>query len=290
MAQEKKIKSYKAKRKWTLISSYTALIALSIVWLFPIVWIVLTSFRGEGGAFVPYIIPKTFTLENYRILLTNATGNFPFVRWFLNTLFVATISCILSTFITIEMAYALSRLRFRLRKPFLKVALVLNMFPGFMSMIAIYYILKALGLTETLFALILVYSSGAALGFYIAKGFFDTIPMALDESAMIDGANKWEIFTQITLPLSKPMIVYTSLMTFMGPWMDFIFAKIIMGDKVENYTVAIGLFTMMTRTTANSLFMAFTAGCVLIAIPITILFIFMQRFYVEGITSGSVKG
>lgn len=290
MAQEKKIKSYKAKRKWTLTSSYTALIALSIVWLFPIVWIVLTSFRGEGGAFVPYIIPKTFTLENYRILLTNATGNFPFVRWFLNTLFVATISSILSTFITIAMAYALSRLRFRLRKPFLKVALVLNMFPGFMSMIAIYYILKALGLTETLFALILVYSSGAALGFYIAKGFFDTIPMALDESAMIDGANKWEIFTQITLPLSKPMIVYTSLMTFMGPWMDFIFAKIIMGDKVENYTVAIGLFTMMTRTTANSLFMAFTAGCVLIAIPITILFIFMQRFYVEGITSGSVKG
>ena len=290
MAQEKKIKSYKAKRKWTLISSYTALIALSIVWLFPIVWIVLTSFRGEGGAFVPYIIPKTFTLENYRILLTNATGNFPFVRWFLNTLFVATISCILSTFITIAMAYALSRLRFRLRKPFLKVALVLNMFPGFMSMIAIYYILKALGLTETLFALILVYSSGAALGFYIAKGFFDTIPMALDESAMIDGANKWEIFTQITLPLSKPMIVYTSLMTFMGPWMDFIFAKIIMGDKVENYTVAIGLFTMMTRTTANSLFIAYTAGCVLIAIPITILFIFMQRFYVEGITSGSVKG
>lgn len=290
MAKENKIKSYKAKRKWTLTSSYTALIALSIVWLFPIVWIVLTSFRGEGGAFVPYIIPKTFTLENYRILLTNATGNFPFVRWFLNTLFVATISCILSTFITIAMAYALSRLRFRLRKPFLKVALVLNMFPGFMSMIAIYYILKALGLTETLFALILVYSSGAALGFYIAKGFFDTIPMALDESAMIDGANKWEIFTQITLPLSKPMIVYTSLMTFMGPWMDFIFAKIIMGDKVENYTVAIGLFTMMTRTTANSLFMAFTAGCVLIAIPITILFIFMQRFYVEGITSGSVKG
>lgn len=290
MAQEKKIKSYKAKRKWTLTSSYTALIALSIVWLFPIVWIVLTSFRGEGGAFVPYIIPKTFTLENYRILLTNATGNFPFVRWFLNTLFVATISCILSTFITIAMAYALSRLRFRLRKPFLKVALVLNMFPGFMSMIAIYYILKALGLTETLFALILVYSSGAALGFYIAKGFFDTIPMALDESAMIDGANKWEIFTQITLPLSKPMIVYTSLMTFMGPWMDFIFAKIIMGDKVQNYTVAIGLFTMMTRTTANSLFMAFTAGCVLIAFPITILFIFMQRFYVEGITSGSVKG
>lgn len=288
--KEPKMKSYRAKRRLTLTSSYVSLSVLSIIWMFPIFWIILTSFRAEGGAFVPYIIPKSFTLENYRILLANTTGNFPFVRWFLNTLLVASISCVLSTFITIAMAYALSRLRFRLRKPFLKVALVLNMFPGFMSMIAIYYILKALNLTETLFALILVYSSGAALGFYVAKGFFDTIPMALDESAMIDGANKWQIFTKITLPLSKPMIVYTALMTFMAPWMDFIFAKVIMGDKVENYTVAIGLFTMMTRTTANSMFMAFTAGCVLIAVPITILFIFMQRFYVEGVTSGSVKG
>ena len=114
--------------------------------------------------------------------------------------------------------------------------------------------------------------------------------MALDESAMIDGANKWQIFTKITLPLSKPIIVFTALGAFTAPWMDFIFAKIIMGDKVESYTIAIGLFTMMTKSTANSLFMAFTAGCVLIAIPITLLFIYLQRFYVEGITSGSVKG
>ncbi|WP_142428437.1 sugar ABC transporter permease [Enterococcus faecalis] len=285
-----KAKSYQKKQRTALISVYIILTILAVFWMFPIVWIILTSFRGEGGAFVPYIIPKTFTLENYKVLLTNQTGNFPFVLWFLNTLFVSIASCLLSTFITIAMAYALSRLRFRLRKPFLKVALVLNMFPGFMSMIAVYYILKALNLTESLFALILVYSAGSALGFYIAKGFFDTIPMALDESAMIDGANKWQIFTKITLPLSKPIIVYTSLTAFMGPWMDFIFAKVIMGDKVENYTVAIGLFSMMTKSTANSLFMAFTAGCVLIAIPITILFILMQRFYVEGVTSGSVKG
>ncbi|WP_313628523.1 sugar ABC transporter permease [Enterococcus italicus] len=287
---KKTVKSYHKQQKITLSLVYLILVILAIVWLFPIVWIVLTSFRSEGGAFVPYIVPKEFTLENYRILLSNTTGNFPFVRWFLNTLFVSVISCILSTFITIAMAYALSRLRFRLRKPFLKVALILNMFPGFMSMIAIYYILKAINLTGSLFALILVYSSGAALGFYIAKGFFDTIPVALDESAMIDGANKWQIFTRITLPLSKPIIVFTSLGAFMAPWMDFIFAKIIMGDNVKNYTIAIGLFTMMTKSTANSLFMAFTAGCVIIAIPITLLFIYLQRFYVEGITSGSVKG
>ncbi|MGX7329698.1 sugar ABC transporter permease [Enterococcus bulliens] len=282
--------SYQKQERGTLTFVYVLLTVLAIFWLFPIVWIVLTSFRAEGGAFVPYIIPKEFTLDNYKVLLTNASGNFPFVRWFFNTLFVSIFSCIFSTLITIAMAYALSRLRFKLRKPFLKVALVLNMFPGFMSMIAIYYILKAMNLTGSLFALILVYSSGAALGFYIAKGFFDTVPMALDESAMIDGANKWQIFTKITLPLSKPIIVFTALGAFTAPWMDFIFAKIIMGDKVESYTIAIGLFTMMTKSTANSLFMAFTAGCVLIAIPITLLFIYLQRFYVEGITSGSVKG
>ncbi|EOT45516.1 MULTISPECIES: sugar ABC transporter permease [Enterococcus] len=282
--------SYQKQERGTLTFVYVLLTVLAIIWLFPIVWIVLTSFRAEGGAFVPYIIPKQFTLDNYKVLLTNASGNFPFVRWFFNTLFVSVFSCLFSTLITIAMAYALSRLRFKLRKPFLKVALVLNMFPGFMSMIAIYYILKAMNLTGSLFALILVYSSGAALGFYIAKGFFDTVPMALDESAMIDGANKWQIFTKITLPLSKPIIVFTALGAFTAPWMDFIFAKIIMGDKVESYTIAIGLFTMMTKSTANSLFMAFTAGCVLIAIPITLLFIYLQRFYVEGITSGSVKG
>ncbi|MGX6961943.1 sugar ABC transporter permease [Vagococcus xieshaowenii] len=277
----------KQKRK-TAIWQHALLTVLAIVWLFPIVWIVLTSFRGEGGAFVTYFMPKNFTLENYKMLLTSNT--YPFIRWFFNTLFVAICSCILSTLITIAMAYSLSRLRFKMRKPFLKVALVLNMFPGFMSMIAVYYILKAMNLTGSLLALIIVYSSGAALGFYIAKGFFDTIPMALDESAMIDGASKFEIFTKITLPLSKPIIVYTALMAFMAPWMDFIFAKIILGDNVEKYTVAIGLFTMQTKDKINEYFMAFTAGCVLIAIPITLLFIFMQKYYVEGVTNGSVKG
>jgi arabinogalactan oligomer/maltooligosaccharide transport system permease protein len=284
-----KKKNYRSGKKQTQFLIYAILIVMSVIWLFPIFWIILTSFREEGGAFVPYIIPKSFTLDNYTKLLTDASGSYPFVRWFLNTLFVAIVTCLLSTFITIAMAYALSRLRFKLRQPFLKLALVLNMFPGFMSMIAIYYILKALDLTQTLLALILVYSAGAALTFYVAKGFFDTIPLALDESAMLDGANKWQIFTKITLPLSKPIIIYTAMIAFMVPWMDFIFARIIMGDNVKNYTVAIGLYSMMTKSTANTYFMAFTAGCVLIAIPITLLFIYMQKYYVEGITSGSVK-
>lgn len=277
------------KQKNTRILVYIVLVALAIIWVFPILWILLTSFREEGGQFVSYIIPKSFTLDHYKFLFSG-DSSYPFMKWFGNTLIVSVASCLLSTVITISMAYVLSRLRFRMRKPFLKVALVLNMFPGFMSMIAVYYILKALNLTQSLFALVLIYSSGAALAFYIAKGFFDTIPPSLDESAMIDGATKFEIFTKITIPLSKPIIVYTALQAFMSPWMDFIFAKVIMGDRVEKYTVAIGLYSMMTRDNADNLYMAFTAGCVLIAIPITLLFIYLQKYYVEGITGGSVKG
>lgn len=277
----------KNKRRFQLGLVYAILIVLSLFWLFPIAWVVLTSFRGEGTAYVGYFLPKTFTLDNYIKLFTNET--FPFGRWFINTFMVATWTCIISTFITVAMAYSLSRIKFQHRNGFLKLALVLNMFPGFMSMIAVYYILKALGLTQTLTALVLVYSAGAALGFYIAKGFFDTIPYSLDESAMIDGATRMDIFFKITLPLSKPIIVYTALLAFMGPWIDFIFAQVILGDATSKYTVAIGLFSMLQPDTINNWFMAFTAGSVLIAIPITLLFIFMQKYYVEGITGGSVK-
>lgn len=277
----------KNKRRMHHLFLYTLLIVLSIIWLFPIAWIVLTSFRGEGTAYVNYFIPKSFTLDNYLKLFNNPT--FPFGKWFINTLIVATATCIISTFITVAMAYSLSRVKFKFRNKFLKLALVLNMFPGFMSMIAVYYILKALGLTQTLAALVLVYSAGAALGFYIAKGFFDTIPYSLDESAMIDGATRKDIFLKITLPLSKPIIVYTALMAFIGPWMDFIFAQVILGDAKDSYTVAIGLFSMLQPDKINDWFMTYTAGSVLIAIPITLLFMSMQKYYVEGITGGAVK-
>lgn len=248
----------KNQKRLRLTFVYILLIVLSIIWLFPIVWVVLTSFRGEGTAYVNYFIPKTWTLDNYIKLFTSDA--FPFGQWFLNTLLVATASCIIATFITVAMAYSLSRIKFKHRNGFLKLALVLNMFPGFMSMIAVYYILKAFNLDQTLLALVLVYSAGAALGFYIAKGFFDTIPYSLDESAMIDGATRADIFFKITLPLSKPIIVYTALMAFIGPWIDFIFAKVILGDATSKYTVAIGLFSMLQQDTINDWFMSFTAG------------------------------
>lgn len=270
---------------WT----HVLLFILSIIWIMPIVWVVLISFRKEAGSFTPYFFPKALTMDNYVRLFTE-TKQFYFARWFGNTFFVAICSCVLSTFYNLSTSYCLSRLRFKIRKSFMSLALILGMFPGFMSMIAVYYILKGIGISQSLIALILVYSGGAGLGFYIAKGFFDTIPKALDESALIDGATKFQIFYKIILPLSKPIMVYTVLTSFMAPWMDYIFASVIMGDNYNNYTVAIGLTKMLDREFINTYYTQFAAGAVLVSIPIAILFIIMQKYYVEGISDGSVKG
>ncbi|HCW03473.1 MAG TPA: sugar ABC transporter permease [Clostridium sp.] len=268
---------------------YAILIVLSIIWLFPLVWLILQSFRKEAGAYTPYIMPKGYTFDNYIKLFTE-THLFNYPRWFMNTLVVAIFSCIISTLLVLGTSYAFSRLRFKTRRPMMNVALILGMFPGFMSMIAVYHILKAMGLQQSLAALVLVYSGGSALGYYISKGFFDTIPKALDEAATIDGATKSQIFWKITLPLSKPIITYTVLTSFIGPWVDFIFVSVIMKDNYQNYTIALGLYQMTTRENIYKYFTQFCAGAVIIAIPITILFIFMQKYYVEGVTGGSVKG
>ena len=284
------MKSYHNQRKIALIFRYVLLAILAVLWIFPIIWIILASFSYNNTGFISTIWPDKFTWQNYIGIFTNS--QYPFVNWVLNTLFVAVISATLSTFVTIAVAYVLSRLRFRFRKPFLQIALVLGMFPGFMSMIALYYILKALNMLN-LGGLILVYVGGAGLGFYIAKGFFDTKPRAIDEAAEIDGATKWQVFIHIGLPLSKPMIVYTALTSFMAPWVDFIFSGIILSTSgnPKTYTVAYGLYNMVhsSKGMMAQFFTQFIAGCVVIAIPITILFIVMQKFYVNGITAGADK-
>lgn len=283
--------SYHAQRRASLIARYVLLALLAALWLFPIVWIVLASFSYNDTGFVSTIWPKQFTLSNYTGIFTST--QFPFVYWIRNTLFVSLVSMVLSTFVTISVAYALSRLRFRFRKPYLQIALVLGMFPGFMSMIALYYILKSFNMLN-LGGLILVYVGGAGLGFYIAKGFFDTIPRSIDEAAEIDGASRWQVFLYIGLPMSKPIIVYTALTAFIAPWTDFIFSGIILSSSgnAKTYTIAYGLYNMVhaTKGTSTTYFTWFIAGCVVIAVPITILFIIMQKFYVNGITAGADKG
>lgn len=283
------IKSMKKLNTITDVIIYICLTLLSIVWVLPIAWLVLSSFRAEPGAFTNYILPKSYTLDNYIRLFTDTTlFNYP--KWFMNTLTVAIFSCFISTLFVLMVSYALSRLRFTSRKPLMNIMLILGMFPGFMSMVAVYHILKAVGLDQTLTALVMVYSGSAGLTYYIAKGFFDTIPKSLDEAALLDGATKNDVFWKITLPMSKPIVIYTVLMSFIAPWVDFIFVSVIMKDNYDKYTIALGLFQMITRENIYRYFTQFCAGAVLIAIPITILFIIMQRYYVEGVTGGSVKG
>ena len=285
------MKSYTNQKRLSLIFRYVLLILLAIIWILPIIWIILASFSYNDTGFVSTFWPEEFTLQNYVGIFTNP--QYPIGNWIINTLVVSTLSMIISTFLTISVAYVLSRLRFAFRKPFMQIALVLGMFPGFMSMIALYYILKGLNMLN-LGGLLLVYVGGAGLGFYVAKGFFDTIPRSIDEAAEIAGATRWQIFTHIGLPLSKPMIVYTALTAFIAPWTDFIFSGIILSTSgnAKNYTIAYGLYNMVHNTKGNATqyFAQFVAGCVVIAIPITILFIFMQKFYVNGITAGADKG
>ena len=282
------IKNMKTRERFGNGVIYAILSFLSFIWLIPIAWLILVSFRAEPGAYTEYIFPKSYTLDNYIKLFTD-TKLFNYPRWFINTLIVAIVTCIVSTIIVLLTSYALSRLRFKLRKPIMNVALVLGMFPGFMSMIAVYYVLKAINLTQSLVALVLVYSAGAGINYYICKGFFDTVPRALDEAARIDGATNAQIFWKIIMPLSGPIVVYTALMSFMAPWTDFIAARIIMGDNYQKYTVAIGMYQMIEKNNINDNFRQFNAGCVCIGVPIIIMFIIMQRFYVGGVTSGAVK-
>lgn len=282
----------KAKRLFTNIFCHGLLTILSIIWILPILYVILTSFRAETGSYKSYIFPREYTLQNYVNLFTsNSVINFG--RWFMNTLVIAIFSTMISAFFVLCVSYVMSRLRFKMRKPFMNVALILGMFPGFMSMIAVYYILKGLGFLDTgvlkQVALVLVYSGGAGLGFYMAKGFFDTIPKAIDEAAYIDGATKWDTFIHVTIPMSKPIITYTLITAFMAPWVDYIFAKVILGNDTPYYTIAIGLWTMLEKEYIEYYYTQFYAGCVLISIPIAILFLLTQKCYVEGV-SGAVKG
>lgn len=279
------------KKKKLLINSslHILLIVLAIIWLIPLAWLLLQSFRAGRGSGAAGILPAAYTFDNYIKLFTE-TGTFNFPRWFMNTLFVASVSCVITTIVTLFTSYAFSRLRFKMKKKIMNLLLVIGMFPGFMAMTAIYYFIKNLGLAQSLWALILVYSGGAAMGYYITKGFFDTIPYSIDESAMLDGANKNQIFWKIILPMSKPIVIYTALTAFIAPWLDFVFASVILGEKYESYTVAIGLYKMISRENITYYFTQFCAGAVIVSIPIALLFIFMQKYYVSGVTGGSVKG
>jgi arabinogalactan oligomer / maltooligosaccharide transport system permease protein len=274
---------------WKLTLSYILLILIAVACIYPALWIVMSSFKAGDSLFSETLIPQKLTLDHYRDLFREqADKDIQYARWYWNTIKIATLSMILGTFIQILTAYAMSRFRFAGRKSILSTILVLGMFPGFMSMIAVFIILLQMNLLDTHLAIIIVYAAGAALGMFVAKGYFDTIPKSLDEAARIDGASHWQVFTKIMLPLSKPIITYVGLTTFTGAWVDFIFARLILRSR-ENWTLAVGLWNLVDSYQSTE-FTLFAAGAVLVAIPITILFMVLQRFLVEGLTAGASKG
>jgi arabinogalactan oligomer/maltooligosaccharide transport system permease protein len=281
----------KAKRITGDIITYVFLTVMCIIWLIPFFWVIMQSFRDGIGQYISTFLPEKYTLNNYIALFKDySVINFP--RMFLNTFCIACCSCVISTFFVLAVSYSLSRVKWKMRKTYMNMSMVITLFPGFMSMIAVYFILKALGMTEgnnIYLALIICYCSGAGLGFHVMKGYMDTIPKSLDEAAMIDGCTRWQIFTKITLPLCKPMIVYQVITSFMGPWMDFIFAKVIAGAKSQYWTVSVGLFNMLEKEYVEVWFVRFCAGAVLISIPISILYLMTQKMYQEAM-SGAVKG
>ena len=281
----------RAKRLTGDIITYIILASMCVIWLMPFFWVIMQSFRDGTGQFIATFLPEAYTLNNYKALFTDFNViNFP--RMFLNTFCIACCSCAISTFFVLAVSYCLSRVKWKMRKPYMNMAMIITLFPGFMSMVAVYFILKALGMTEgdkIYLSLIICYSSGAGVGFHVMKGYMDTIPKALDEAAMIDGCTRWQIFTKITLPLCKPMIVYQVITSFMGPWMDFIFAKVIAGAKSQYWTVSIGLFNMLEKEYVDVWFVRFCAGAVLVSIPIAALYLLTQKMYQEAM-GGAVKG
>ena len=291
MRGEKHSGSMRRKRRALDIVCYVFLILVCVVWLVPFFWLLMQSFRDGKGQFISTFLPKAYTLNNYKALFTEFNVmNFP--RMFMNTLVIACFTCVISTFLVLSVSYCTSRLKWKLRKPYMNMTMILGLFPGFMSMVAVYFILKALGMTEGRMipvSLVIVYSAGAGAGFYVMKGYMDTIPKALDEAAMLDGCTRWQVFTKVTLPLCKPMIVYQIITSFMGPWVDFIFAKVIVRTEAKYFTVSIGLWNMLEKEYVDTWFVRFCAGAVLVSIPIAVLFMVTQRFYQEAM-SGSVKG
>lgn len=279
------------KKKVKFAFHHLLLAFLSLIWLIPIVWLFVTSLSGYKGINTMNFFPVEWSMDNYAQLFfrPDTVANFP--AWFKNSMIIGAFSCLISTSFVLMVAYAMSCMRFKGRKTLMSFAIILGMFPGVLSMIAIYFVMKMLNLSNSLIGLVVIYSAGSGLGYLICKGFFDTIPVSLRESAKLEGASELDVFTRIVIPLSKPIIVYTVINSFLAPWMDFVIAKLMIRSKNPcDWTVAMGLFNLVQRTLVGEYFSVFCAGGVIVAIPISILFVLMQKFYVEGVTGGAVKG
>lgn len=265
------------------VIAYAIVLLISFIFAFPCIWLILSSFNANGSLLtLDGFFPEAYSFDTFKTLFTEKVEH-DYMTWFGNTLFVAGISCVISTVLVLAVSYTMSRYRFKSRKQMMKVTLLLNIFPNFMNMTALFVIMTQFDLINNLWGLILLYSSGATMGFLVQKGFFDTIPSTIYDAATLDGATDLRVFVSITLPLSKPMIVYTALTAFVWPWSDFMLPKLLLPDKSQ-WTVAIGLNWL-----DESKFSIFAAGSVFIAVPIVALYIALSKYLIQGGAAGAVK-
>lgn len=287
--------SMSARRLVGNIVVYVILVAITIVWLAPFVGIVLESFKAETNMQTPYLFPKQWGLKHYIRLFTETD----FLRWFINTAIMGVATALLQTVFVLAMSYVLSRMRFKGRKALMNFMLILGMFPGFLTLILIYKVFSttlveggAPILTQSMapLGLIIVYCASSAMGYYVSKGFFDTIPKSLDEAARVDGATRFQVFYKVIMPLAKPIVIYTILIGFMAPWGDFMMASYLIHEDSAGMNVAVGMFEWLSKTNLNTHYTMFCAAGVIVAIPVVIVFLALQKYYVEGVTGGAVKG
>lgn len=278
----------RASRRISNAIIYAILIIMTVVWLFPFVGILLESFKTETNMQTPYLFPKEFGFDHYVKLFTKTD----FLKWFINTGIMGVATAILQTVFILSMSYVLSRLRFKGRKALMNAMLILGMFPGFLTMILIYKVFADLGLTANMapLGLIIVYCASSGMGYYVSKGFFDTIPKSLDEAARVDGATRFQVFYKVIMPLSKPIVIYTILMGFMAPWGDFMLASYLIHENSAGMSVAVGMYEWLSRTNMNDYYTMFCAAGVVVAVPVVAVFLALQKYYVEGVTGGAVKG
>ena len=285
---QRKSMGAKASRRISNTIIYIILVVMTIVWLFPFVGIVLESFKTETKMQTGYLFPKQFGFDHYVRLFTETD----FLLWFKNTAIMGIATAFLQTFFILTMSYTLSRLRFKGRKLLMNSMLILGMFPGFLTMILIYKVFADVGLIKEMapLGLIIVYCASSGMGYYVSKGFFDTIPKSLDEAARVDGATRWQVFYKVIMPLSKPIVIYTILMGFMAPWGDFMLASYLIHENSQGMSVAVGMYEWLSRTNLNTYYTMFCAAGVVVAIPVVTVFLLLQKYYVEGVTGGAVKG
>ncbi len=276
-------KSIKVGSVADTIVTYIILLAVAFIFFFPCLWLILASFSKSGSIYsFEGFFPSAFSFDSFKTLFTD-TEMYDYPNWFKNTLFIAVMSCLLGTFLTILTAYCMSRFKFKSRKAMMKTTLVLGMFPSFMGMTAVYLLMTQFNFINNHWGLILIYSAGAPMGYMVQKGFFDTIPSSIDEAARIDGATNFTVFIRIILPLSMPIIVYTALTSFTWPWSDFILPKLLLKTK-DTWTVAVGLMSL-----GETEFSRFAAGSIFIAVPIVILYFCLVRYMINGMAAGAVK-